>query len=295
LYRIDLALPVAHDEGWNQQGCREMRICGKRSVRVSLVVLFGVLGFAPSVRAAVSVNVGSATGSPGDTVMFFVTVTATAGEQIAATDTRVGVESATPVVQCTTNPSFPISQCSPQPTGCTPGINCQATRCLVVSFGGTIPSGSQLYFCNVHIASDAAGGEYALRCLAVGVFDSAGKSLNPQCTDGQVEVLSVSTLTCDVVPFTGDNAGQFGDGSIDIFDYRAQFAAGQLGVDTPAEGTARFSAMDSVTVDTPPTCGGDGSIDIFDYRQCFAVGQLGATNYVRTGTGSSCTSEEQSQ
>jgi hypothetical protein len=108
---------------------------------------------------------------------------------MAATDTTIAFESETPIVHCTTNPSFAISQCSLQPMGCTPGIDCQATRCLVVSFGGTIPSGSQLYFCNAHIASDAAGGEYALRCSAVGVFNSAGKSLNPQCTDGQVQVV----------------------------------------------------------------------------------------------------------
>jgi hypothetical protein len=273
-------------------------------MRVSAVVLCGLLGFASSVRGAVSVNVGSAAGSPGDTVMFFVTLTTTAGEQVAATDTTIGFELETPVVQCAANPSFPISQCGVQPTGCTPGVDCQQSRCLIFAFGATIPSGSQLYFCNVHIAPAAVSGEYALRCLGVGVFDSAGHSLNPLCTDGRIEVASVPTPTptppqgeivCDVVPFAGDNAGQFGDGVVDIFDVRAIFSAAQLGIDLPADGTARFSAMDSVTVDTPPVCGGDGTLDIFDVRQCFDVAQLGVTNYVRTGTGSSCTSVEQPQ
>ncbi|MGD0946723.1 MAG: hypothetical protein ABSA52_04760 [Candidatus Binatia bacterium] len=279
-----------------------MRICETRSVRVSALVLFGLFGFAPSVWAAVSVNVGSATGSPGSTVTFFVTVTTTAGEQVAATDTTIVFESATPIVQCSTNPSFAISECALQPTGCTPGVDCQQTKCIVAPFGGTIPSGSQLYACSVHIAANAAGGEYALHCSAVGVFDSAGNSLNPQCTDGWVEVVpptSQSYTVCDVnratSQETGDDVGDFGDGSIDIFDYKAIFNAAQLSIDAPAAGTARFSAMDSSTVDAPPACGGDGTLDIFDVRQCFDVGQLGVTNYVRTGTGSSCTSAVQPQ
>jgi hypothetical protein len=230
-------------------------------------------------------------------VTFFVTLSATAGEQVAATEITIGFEAATPVVQCTPNPSFPISQCALQPTGCTPGVDCQQTQCLTVAFGGTIPSGSVLYVCNVDIAANAAGGEYALSCSSVDVSDSAGHSLNPQCTDGQVEVVSVPTPTptppsqsytvCDVnratASETGDDVGDFGDGSIDIFDYKAIFNAAQLSIDAPAAGTARFSAMDSSPTDAPPACGGDGMLNIFDVRQCFEVGQLGFTSYVRTG------------
>jgi hypothetical protein len=83
--------------------------------------------------------------------------------------------------------------------------------------------------------------------------------------------------------------GQFGDQAIDIFDVRAIFNAAQLSVNVPVDGTARFSAMDSSTVDNPPACGGDGSLDIFDVRQCFGVAQLGYANCIRTGT-ASCTS-----
>ncbi|MGD0946724.1 MAG: hypothetical protein ABSA52_04765 [Candidatus Binatia bacterium] len=170
-----------------------MRIRETLVVRLSLAVLLGLLGSAPSARAAVSVNVGSVSASPGSTLnIFYVTLTTTAGEQVAATETTIGFESETPVVQCTTNPSFAISQCALQPTGCTAGVNgnCQQTECIIAGFGGTIPNGSVLYTCDVNIASNAAIGEYALSCSAVSVLDSAGNSLNPQCTGGYVEVVA---------------------------------------------------------------------------------------------------------
>jgi hypothetical protein len=124
----------------------------------------------------------------------------------------------------------------------------------------------------------------------------------PPCTSQQSQIaFTDSTVTvnppsgwveCDVSPSTGDDAGQFGSTPpvIDIFDVRAIFNAGQLGINAPADGTARFSAMDSVTVDTPPTCGGNLVLDIFDVRQCFGVAQLDFANFMRSGTGSSCVS-----
>jgi hypothetical protein len=159
-------------------------------MRLGLAALVGLLGFAPNARAAVSINVGSATGSPGNTVMFFVALTTTAGEQVAGTQITVDFKPETPAVQCTPNPSFAISQCALHPTGCTPGVDCLESACFIAPFGGTIPSGSQLYFCNVKIAGDAAGGDYPLHCSYVDVRDSGGNSLNPQCTDGQVHVIA---------------------------------------------------------------------------------------------------------
>lgn len=117
-------------------------------------------------------------------------------------------------------------------------------------------------------------------------------------TDGTVMVSGTSGwVECDVSPSSGDDAGQFGTTppAVNIFDVRAIFAAAQLGTNKPADGTARFSAMDSVTVDTPPTCGGNSTLNIFDVRQCFAVAQLGAANYMRSGTGSSCVATAISQ
>jgi hypothetical protein len=182
-----------------------MRFHETRRGCLSLAVLLGLFALVPSARAAVSVNVGSATGSPGSTVMFFVTLTATEGEQVAGTQTTIDFEAETPVVQCTPNPAFLISLCALHPTGCTAGVDCQDSACFVASFGGTIPSGSQLYFCDVHIASDATAGEYALRCSAVDVRDSDGNSLNPQCTDGMITVGGLVDYDGDGVPDSIDD------------------------------------------------------------------------------------------
>jgi hypothetical protein len=195
-----------------------MRICETRSVRLGLAVLLGLLGSAPRARAAVSVNVGSVSGSPGSTLnIFYVTLTTTAGEQVAATDTTIGFEAATPVVQCTTNPSFAISQCALQPTGCTAGVNgnCEQTECIIAGFGGTIPNGSVLYTCDVDIASNAAIGDYVLSCPAVSVFDSAGNPLSPTtCTSGDVEVVAPTPtpgsgggIACQIAAIGQSDAG----------------------------------------------------------------------------------------
>jgi hypothetical protein len=187
-----------------------MRAYAKRGVRLGLTVLLALFASATNVRAAVSVEVGSATGAPGSTVMFFVTLTTTAGEQVAGAQTTVDFEPETPAVLCTPNPSFVLSQCALHPTGCAAGVDCLESACFIAPFGGTIPSGSQLYFCDVHIASDATAGDYALRCSAVDARDSAGNSLNPQCADGQVEVIALPTPT--PTPTPGPSGGGGGGG-----------------------------------------------------------------------------------
>jgi hypothetical protein len=184
--------------------------CRKWRAQLGLSALLALAASAHSGYALVSIDVGSATGSPGSTVMFFVTLTTTAGEQVAGTQTTIDFEAETPAVQCTPNPSFALSQCALHPTGCTPGIDCRESVCFVAPFGGTIPSGSQLYYCDMQIAGNAALGEYALRCSAVDVRDSAGNSLNAQCTDGQVEVVSLPTPT--PTPTPGLSGGVSGDG-----------------------------------------------------------------------------------
>jgi hypothetical protein len=183
-----------------------------------------------------------------------------------------------------------------EPSNCT-GANCTGIRALIFALNNVttaIPDGSVLYTCTVHIAGGTADGNYALTVPAasVSIADTNFQLVaNPTATNGQVTVGAVSGFTvCDVSPSTGDAAGQFGDATIDIFDVRALFNAASLGIDAPADGTARFSAMDSSTVDTPPTCGGDQTLDIFDVRQCFNVSAGLADNFTRTGTGTTCTS-----
>jgi hypothetical protein len=265
-------------------------------MRRSLLACAAVVGglFVSAVCAdAVSINVGSASGAAGTQVQIPVTLS-TAGMAVAGTSNTITADPATPFVACTVNPAFAgFSAAILLPQGCTPGVDCLQARGLIIRFPPLpIPDGATLYTCDVSIAADAPPQSYPIKCLAPSASDPNGKALPAQCVDGRAQV---GFLECDVVPFAGDNAGEFGDGSIDIFDVRAVFAAAQLGADVPAPGSARFSAMDAAPVDTPPICGGDGTLDIFDGRQCFAVGQLGTTNYARTDPGPTCTSAAQTR
>ncbi len=109
-------------------------------------------------------------------------------------------------------------------------------------------------------------------------------------TDGSVSVSGGSgLLVCDVVPFTGDDAGQFGGSGIKNNDVVAIFNA-SLGNGGPATGTARYNAMDSVTVDNPPMCGGDGNLKNNDVVACFNRSLGNGNNYSRAPSGSNCTS-----
>jgi len=189
---------------------------------------------------------------------------------------------------CAADTDCPSGTCT---GACTPGPDC-GIRAIIIAVDNltAIPDGSTLYTCTVDISSSAsAGTTYNLT-----ISNESAGDINQNLitgvtgTPGKIAVTTVQGYPeCDVNRATsgetGDNVGDFGDGSINIFDYKAIFNAAQLGIDAPAAGTARFSAMDSSPVDSPPGCGGDGTLNIFDVRQCFEVGQLGFTNYVRTG------------
>jgi hypothetical protein len=183
------------------------------------------------------------------------------------------------------------------PSNCS-GNSCTGVRALIFALNNVttaIPDNSVLYSCTVKIADGTADGNFPLTVPAgsVEIADTDFQLIpNPSASNGQVVVGPVTGqfTVCDVSPSTGDNPNQFGDAAIDIFDVRALFAAEALDINTPPDGTARFSAMDASTVDTPPTCGGDGTLDIFDLRQCFAVSAGLADTFKRTGTGTSCTS-----
>ncbi len=179
---------------------------------------------------------------------------------------------------------------------CTPGTDCTAMRALIAGLdqpdNTAIPDGSTLYTCTVNIAAAATGGPFALTISNVQAADTSANPVTVTGVNGQISLGVPGSYTeCDVNNNTGDDVGQFGDGAIDIFDVRALFNAAQGLATPPADGSARFSAMDSFTVDVVPACGGDQTLDIFDVRQCFNVAQgLASQNFVRTGTGASCMS-----
>jgi hypothetical protein len=99
-------------------------------------------------------------------------------------------------------------------------------------------------------------------------------------------------IVCDVSPSMGNDAGQFGNDTISNSDVDAIFKASLLG--TPPADSARFSAMDAVTADTPPGCGGDGYIKNNDVVACFKRSLLPTEpGYVRTLSGGVCTAVQQ--
>jgi hypothetical protein len=269
-----------------------MRVRWGRTTLVYVAAIAGLLGCPKQVCAA-SINISSVSGTPGSEVQFAVTLNAM-GEQVAGVANDILFDPAAQIVECTISPQFAgLSGTVLLPDGCTPGVDCRRSRVLIIQFPPLpIEDGAVLYTCTVAIAADAPMMSYPLTCSLPALSDPNGKELPVQCANGRVQT---GFLVCDVASSAGDNAGDFGDGSIDIFDVRAIFSAAQLGVDVPAAGTDRFSAMDASTVDTPPVCGGDQALDIFDVRQCFGVAQLGETDYGRTDTGSTCTSKAQGQ
>jgi len=175
------------------------------------------------------------------------------------------------------------------------GSNCTGVRALIFGLTSSsevsaITDGATLYSCTVNIAAGATG-SHTLTASNESAADTTRTLISGVTgSNGTITVGTGGYTVCDVnrnpPSETGDGVGDFGDGSINIFDVKAIFNAAQVGLDAPAAGTARFSAMDSNPTDAPPQCGGNGTLDIFDYKECFNVGQLGAPSfpsYVRTG------------
>ena len=218
--------------------------------------------------------------------------------------------------QCTVNSDCPGGSC-----GQCSGATCTGIRALILAVNNlaAIPDGSTLYTCNVSIASDAALGDHTLAISNMRAGDTSQAPINEACVSGHCSVTTTKTCTtladcpsivtgtdgtitvtpgggtpilvCDVFPSTGNDASQFGNGSILNNDVVAIFKASLLG--PPPAGSARFVAMDSIAVDSPPTCGGSGSILNNDVVACFKRSLLGGPNFVRTLSDATCTSAPQ--
>lgn len=157
-----------------------------------------------------SIIVGSATGQPGSTVTFNVTLETDA--EVAGTQNdiafdpkaRIAADGGEP--DCTVNPAIDKgdSTFAFLPDGCTPGVDCTSVRVLILSFGNLtpIPDGSVLYSCEVEIAGDATD-SYPLTCSAPGAGDPDGVRLGADCTDGTITVAEPGTATIIVEDVTG--------------------------------------------------------------------------------------------
>src|SRR5262249_42333742 len=129
---------------------------------------------AGAAHAAIAVNIGSASGQPGGTVSFDVTLTGTGStelEQAAAVTVEIGFDTSTPVnangsgkPDCTLNPSItkPNTGFAYQPRNCMVGTSCTEVKGAVISLDPNsattpIPDGV-LFTCKFTIASGAAIG-----------------------------------------------------------------------------------------------------------------------------------------
>jgi YVTN family beta-propeller protein len=146
----------------------------------------------------VSIEIGSTTGGPGDTVSIVVTLHAS-GAPVAATQNDIAFDRSVPVAaradarpDCTANPDIRKggSAFSFLPPSCVPGRDCQAIRALVLALDNldAIPDRSVLYTCSVAIAADAAPGVYSLTSANVAGSDPHGQAINAAGIAGYVTV-----------------------------------------------------------------------------------------------------------
>jgi hypothetical protein len=93
----------------------------------------------------------------------------------------------------------------------------------------------------------------------------------------------------DVFPFTGDAAGQFGDGALNNLDLVHTFRAATNPELAPAACSDRYDAMDVYPADSAVSVGGDGVLDIMDLSLLLdrAVG-FDVTRPMRAGRVAAC-------
>jgi Tol biopolymer transport system component len=178
-----------------------------------IVVLFlSVTGWS---ALAVSIDVGSASGRPGEVVTLDVSLNAM-GNQVAVTRNAVELPAGVSFIDCEVNPA--INKESTvfvfSPTGCTAGQDCGEAEAIVISLGNLlpIPDGSVLYSCQVQIRGDAPEGEFPLSCFDQESSDGDGNELVTACNAGSTTV--TRTPDCERVSIRSDggqaNAGSSG-------------------------------------------------------------------------------------
>ncbi|MGE3498855.1 MAG: hypothetical protein AB7N53_13280 [Candidatus Binatia bacterium] len=168
-------------------------------VRWMAVVLLGVSTQTSTARAA-SIQVGSASGQPGERVVIDVTLS-TDGAEVLATQNRIDFTRSTFIAagedgepDCVANPQIRKEATAFRfvPPGCDPATNCESVRVFVLSFSNfaSIPDGAVLYACAVQIDGDAAPGAYPLAIAEVGASASGGMDVPTTGIPGAVEVVT---------------------------------------------------------------------------------------------------------
>lgn len=170
--------------------------------------------------APASLDLGTATGSPGDTVAVTATLH-TAGAAVVITENEITFDTLNvPIVSqpglkpdCTVTPALLRQRIQGlflfRPLGCD-GTDCTMVLAFIFpEISGsrtTIPDGSDLYTCNVAISPDAVPGEYSLAVSGIVLKDPNGVPLPATGHGGTVVVVprvptpTPTTLTPSVAP-----------------------------------------------------------------------------------------------
>lgn len=158
------------------------------------------------VAATPLLEVGSASGAPGQQVTFSVTLNAP-GSVVAGTQNDLTFDSldtpipanASGIPDCTANPSTGKSGFFAfRPPGCS-GTACTGMRALILSLTSInpIPDGLVLYTCKVNIAPGAPAGTYPVAISGVIFSDPSGTKVpGATGTDGAIVVKATGTKTC---------------------------------------------------------------------------------------------------
>jgi hypothetical protein len=166
--------------------------------RIGVAELLGGGAGSPRAAGEVSIDVGTASGPPGASVTFDVTL-ATGGEAVAATENDIAFDPLTPVAadtfgdpDCSVNPGInKMVFTAFQPPSCTLGVDCTGIRVIVISFSNLdpIPDGP-IYSCNVDIGSAAPAGTYPLVNSNAQSSDPDANALTTGGSDGAINVLT---------------------------------------------------------------------------------------------------------
>lgn len=169
-----------------------------------------LLAAAPA--GAASLDVSSATGSPGETVEVRVTLSQM-GSGIAGLQNVIEFDRRAAIVGCNINPNIgrDLSRCQLRPENCTPGLNCTSLSCVIAGLTlSPIPDGAQLYTCSVRIACDAPEGNYPLTIQ--NLIASTGDPPLQVPIDGNDGVVTVSGQPCPEPTPTATAGAADGDG-----------------------------------------------------------------------------------
>jgi hypothetical protein len=162
---------------------------------------------------AATIDVGSASGTPGSEVTIAVSLE-TQGAVVLGTENRIDFERATAVAalpsgqpDCSVAPAIHKNATGFRflPLGCDPAGDCQSVRAIVVAFDNVdpIPDGAILYTCRIAIAADAAAGSYPLHNAETDASAAGGQEVVTTGTDGAVSVVPTPVASIDIGASSG--------------------------------------------------------------------------------------------